>query len=240
MIKILTERKYNQGISRQIVYEWEDDISQKWNVPFEYMDSYKKHPIARVLRKLKIEKPISWRENKNTLIFFAMNIDLLRIITWYILNVIPVLLDVTLDEIDELYKLTKNLPCFFVTALKIRDVLLEKYPECKVCYIPQMASDHYLKESISKDFSFIQFGRRNPVLYEFALKYVNKHRGTTYLYRCENPEEGMEQSENGFKKRIGVIKDRDNFVKILEKSKICLCSTPLMESTREFGDGMKP
>lgn len=52
IIKILT-RSYNLGISKQVVYEWEEDISKSLDVPFEYIDSYVKYPITRVLRKLK-------------------------------------------------------------------------------------------------------------------------------------------------------------------------------------------
>lgn len=237
MVKILSERGYNKGISRQGVYEWEDDI-KKLNFPIEYMDSYTKHPVARILRKLHISKSISWNDNDDTYIFFAMNIDLLRIITWYIPNVIPILLDVTLDEIDELYNLTKKLPVFWVTALKIKEALVQKYPNCSVCYMPQMASDRYLSEAIQKDISIIQFGRRNPVLHEYALEYVNTHSGTTYVYRCDEPQNGMEKYENGSKVSIGKIEHREEFISLLRKSKICLCSSPLMDSTRDFGEGI--
>lgn len=238
MIKILSERGYNKGISRQVVYEWEDDISKKLNFPIEYMDSYKKHPVARLLRKLRISKPIAWNDDDDIYIFFAMNIDLLRIITWYIPNVIPILLDVTLDEIDELYNLTQNLPVFWVTALKIKESLVQKYPDCMVCYMPQMASDRYLSETTQKEISIIQFGRRNPVLHEFALEYVNTHSGTTYVYRCDDSQKGMEKYENGSKVSIGKIKHREEFISLLRKSKICLCSSPLMDSTRNFGEGI--
>lgn len=238
MIRILSERQYNKGISRQVVYEWEDDISRNLNLPIEYMDSYVKHPVARVLRKLRISKPITWNNGGNVYIFFAMNIDLLRIITWYIPNVIPVLLDVTLKEIDELYNLTRNLPVFWVTALKIKEALVQKYPDCKVCYIPQMASDRYLNESIQKNISLIQFGRRNPVLHEFAITYVNTHRDTTYIYRCDDPQKGMEEYRNESKINLGKVESREDFIQLLRKSQICLCSSPLMDSTRNFGKGI--
>lgn len=238
MIKILTERRYNKGISRQVVYEWEDDISSRWNIPFAYMDSYKKHPISRMMRKLHIRKSMVWNSNEDCFIFFAMNIDLLRIVAWSTPNILPVLLDVTLDEVEELYDLTKNLPIFWVTAIKIKEVLLNRHPDCKVCYIPQMASDKHLHESFDKKISLIQFGRRNPVLHEFAQKYVDTHKGTSYLYRCDNPADGMEQRRNGISERIGVIGEREKFNQLLQQSTICLCSTPLIDNTRNFGEGV--
>lgn len=238
MIKILTERKYNKGMSRQVVYEWEDDISNELSVPFVYMDSYKMHPVARAFRKLHIRKSIVWETDKDALIFFAMNIDLLRIVAWSTPNVIPILLDVTLDEIDELYELTMNLPIFWVTAMKIKEALLKKHPGCKVCYIPQMASDKHLQDSLNKEISLIQFGRRNPVLHEFAVKYVDAHKGTSYLYRCDVPTEGMERRKDGISEKFGVVGERKEFVSLLQKSTICLCSTPLMDNTRNFGEGV--
>ena len=238
MIKILTERKYNKGMSRQVVYEWEDDISNEWKIPFVYMDSYKKHPVARAFRKLHIRKSIGWKQGDDVLIFFAMNVDLLRILAWSTPNVIPILLDVSLNEIDELYELTKNLPIFWVTAMKIKEALSKKYPDCKVCYIPQMASNKHLEEISIKEISLIQFGRRNPVLHEFAIRYVDTHEGTSYLYRCDEPTEGMEERKNGTSEKIGVVVERKEFVKLLQKSTICLCSTPLMDNTRNFGKGV--
>lgn len=238
MIKILSERAYNNGISRQTVYEWEDDISEGLNIPIVYMDSYKKHSFARVFRKLKVNKPIEWNSNKDTYLFFAMNIDLLRLITWYIPNVIPILLDVTLEEIDDLYNLTRKLPVFWVTALKIKDALKQKYSNCRVCYIPQTASDRNLNKFVEKDISYIQFGRRNPILHEFAMRYVDTHENITYVYRCDNPKKGMEEYRDGKVTSIGVVGGRSDFIKLLQKSRICLCSSPLMDNTRDFGEGI--
>lgn len=238
MIKILTERKYNQGISRQTVYEWEDDISEKYNISLLFMDSYKTHPFARLLRKIRFPKAISWNQNKDILLFFAMNIDLLRILAWYTPNVIPILLDVTLDEIDEVYRITKNLPIFWVTAISLKEALVKKYPDCKVCYIPQMASDRYLQETIEKQSSIIQFGRRNPVLHDFAKKYVDNHHGISYIFRTNDSSKCMIKYSNSIQTEIGILQTREEFINYLLNSKICLCSTPLTEHTRDFGDNI--
>lgn len=238
MIKILSERKYNAGISRQVVYEWEEDISVAYNVPMAYLDSYKKHPVARILRKMKCSKPIPWKRNKDIYLFFAMNIDILRLLTWSYSNVIPILLDVTLDEVDELYKLTVKLPVFWVTSFKIYEILLDQHPTCKARYIPQMASDRYLSEAVKKDISFIQFGRRNPVLHKYALQYCDTHLGASYIYRDDNPQNGMIQYKDSVFTEMGVISNRKDFINYLLRSKISLCSSPMMDETRDFGAGI--
>src|SRR5699024_7076356 len=135
-IKILTERKYNIGISRQTVYEWEEDTANYFQLDYEYMNSYKRYPFARIMRKLKIPAALTWIPKRDIKIFFAMNTDLVRLLAWTNYNVVPIILDISLNEIDELYKLTRKLPVFWVTASKIKDALVKKYPDCKCRYIP--------------------------------------------------------------------------------------------------------
>lgn len=240
MLKVLTERRYNTGIARQVVYEWEEDLARELNLTFEFMDSYTNHPFARFMRKIKLLKPISWNLDKDSYIFFAMNIDLLKLITWYMPNVIPIILDITLDEIDELYKITKKLPVFWVTARNIYQIIKECYPDTKAAYIPQMVSGRYfsLAKKYEKDIWFIQYGRRNPVLHEYAMKYCSEHIGGVYVYRHIDPKKGMVIYKNNKKCDIGVVLSREEFMDYLLRSKISLCSSPMMDHTRNFGENI--
>lgn len=226
------------GISRQVVYEWEDDFVEELGIDFEYMDSYQKHPIARLMRKIGIKKPIAWKKKKDIRLFFAMNIDLLRLLTWYVPNIIPIVLDITLQEIDEFYMLTKKLPICYVTSLQIRNIIKEKYPQCNVEYIPQMVSKRYSESDYKKNIDFIQFGRRNPVLHNWAIRYCDENRDTTYMYRHTIAQHGMVMYKNGQKQEFGEIKTRSEFIELLQRSKISLCSSPLADKTRDFGEGI--
>jgi hypothetical protein len=237
-LKILTERKYNYGISRQTIYEWEDDIAKTLNLDFSCMDSYQKHPLARLARKMKIKKKIKWCPQKDALLFFSMNIDLLRILAWYEVNVLPIILDISVSEVDEFVFLTSDLPYCGVTSMQIYKIIKEKYPEENVVYIPQMASDRYFDSSIIKNIDFIQFGRKNPLLHEWAKKYCDENMGRSYIYRHTDSSKGMVKYINGEAIDIGIFETREIFMEYLKKSKISLCSTPLTEKTRDFGDNI--
>lgn len=245
MVKILTERGFVSAFSRQVVYEWEDDFASVLNAPLEQLDNYQKHPIARLMRKVFRSRPIRWVPGQDVRLFLAMNIDLLRLTCWYLPNTIPILLDVTLEEIDELHSLTKQLPVYYVTSVVLRDRILERYPDSRVKYLPQsVASEERLwggderPHYKNKDIDMIQFGRRNPVLHQYACHYSETHPNVSYCYRDDDPSHGCVRYENGKAESIGVIRTRADFLAHLSRSRISLCSTPLMDETRDFGAGI--
>lgn len=238
MIKIATERGYNGGFSRQVVFEWEDDFAKTLDTSLYFLDSYKKHPIARLYRKAGFKKKIDWAEGHDICIYIATNIDLLRITAWYLPNFIPVMLDVNLNEIDELVYLTQRLPLYYVTSYQIYKKIATKYPDNKVKYIPQSVSEIYSAyNGNNKGREIIQFGRNNPVLHNFALKYCDRHEGIKYKFR--NPDGyNMVEYSNGIFKDVGIITHRQSFIAMLRGASISLCSTPLADRTRDFGEGI--
>lgn len=238
MIKIATERGYNGGFSRQVVFEWEDDFVKTLDTSLYFLDSYKKHPIARLYRKAGFKKKIGWSEGHDICIYIATNIDLLRITAWYLPNFIPIMLDVNLNEIDELVYLTQRLPLYYVTSYQIYKKIVTKYPNNKVKYIPQSVSEIYSEyNGNDKRREIIQFGRNNPVLHNFALKYCDRHEGVKYKFRNPDGYDMVEYS-NGIFKDMGMITYRQSFIAMLRAASISLCSTPLADRTRDFGKGI--
>lgn len=238
MLKILTERNYNTSISHQVVYEWEEDFAAYFKTSLFFLDSYKKHPVSRLFRKIGIVPTIRWKEGREVYIYLVMNVNLLRLTAAYLPNTIPVLFDVTVEDIDILEKLVKNLPFYYVTSLGICERIRKKYPESKVQYMPQSVSVRHVCLEQNRDIDLIQFGRRNPVLHEYALEYCNKHKGVSYLFRHMDADQGMIWYCDGQARDIGVIGTREDFMAYLKRSRISLCSSPCMDHTRDFGDNI--
>ena len=236
MVKILTERAYNNAISRQVVYEWEDDFCRAFGTSLEMLDNYDHHPVARFMRKVLKSRPITWNPKKDVYLYLAMNIDLLRLTTWYLPNTIPILFDVEKREIPELIRLTKKLPVYYVTSRSIYDEIKTQDPANRVeCIYQSVAEKHLNGPDCEKTVDFVQFGRRNPVLHRFAVRYCDEHPGAVYCYRDEQIKRGLVAYRNGKVSPWSDVDTREEFIDVLRRTKISLCSTPLSDQTRDFG-----
>lgn len=239
MIYIGTERKSVDSFSRQCVYEWEEDFSTSLNFSFKDIDGYQNHSIARLMRKLNIKRPIRWKSGDDIWVAFVMNIDLLRLMTWYLGNILPIMLDVERKDIPELIMFTRNLPVYYVTSYSTYCIIKENYPNSNVRYMPLMVSSRYTeKKEIDCRYDFVQFGRRNEILHKYAIRYCDEHQGRKYVYRHSNPKLGMTVYCNGQNVDIGSVDTRTQFIDMLRCSRISLCSTPAVDGSRGFGEGI--
>lgn len=241
-LEILTERKTNHSFSHQVLYEWEDDFRKIFNCSYVNMDIINKCYIGKLMNMLKIYYPIIWEKNKNVKIYLCMNVKHLKIAAWHYKNIMPIIFDVTVDDLPYLIRLTRHLPCYFVTALSIYNMVRNRYPKSNIYYIPQSISSAYIgyADSVDKDIDFIQFGRKDKILHECAIKYCKLHTGYKYIYRKEDYvlDSEMVMYSDGKEKKIGIIASREEFMSYLGRSRFALCSTPLASGARSFGDGI--
>lgn len=237
-IKIYTERFHEKLISRDVVYEWEDDFVIYFKSELYPMPYTREHPFAALPRRFNLFRSIPYKKCEDVKLFICMNSYLLKFVCWADYNVIPIILDPYEKELDDIYVLTKKLPFFYMTCLDLCERMKLRYPDSRVKYIPQCVAMKYCKGVVpKKEIDAIQFGRRDPLLHEYMLNYCNQHKEVNYVYR-EKKSNGEFGYISTFDYEIPFPETRREFVALLSKCRISLLSTPLMDKSRDFGDNV--
>lgn len=105
--------------------------------------------------------------------------------------------------------------------------------------MPLSVSDkHYAPnfERYHKTIDVIQFGRRDPILHEYMLRYSAEHKDVDYVYSVS----GGKRSEylSTIRGTIGSISGRDSFIQTLASAKISLVSSPGMDENQPITYGV--
>lgn len=145
---------------------------------------------------------------------------------------IPIFVDTYANDIDVIYKMTRKLPFFFITALDVYNLLIEKYPDSRARFMPLSVSDKWrLAEVPVKDIDVIQIGRRSEILHNYMLKYCEKHPRVNYVYLDSKKSWEYISTVSG---SVGKLETREAFMSMLRRARISLTSTPGIETGR-FG-----
>lgn len=238
MLEIATERGYEKSPSWHTVFEWEDDFSKDLQAPLFFM---KNSVIMRfkkmVWSKLGINIRFRYSPRKPK---FGISMNAFYTDKHKVDGVIPYILDFHIDALEKVYQETLDLPCFFVSCLDIYNRMKALHPDAKCYFLPQCVSDRYLKDTVpTKSIDVIQYGRRNPVLHEYMLRYCQDNPEVTYVFLGES---GYVKSDGKF---FGEFETRDEFIRFIQSAKIALVSTPgadleysLKIGMRTFGEGI--
>lgn len=236
---IISLRKFKHEAFRDVVYEWEDEISNLENIPIIELENNKKtycNIVCKVSEKIERRKCLKWNTNKKIFIAFITILDDIR----YILNknCIPIFLDIGLKQIDYMAFLTKNNSPFVVTCYDFYSEFKKKYTNHSINYMPLMIADIWKNNISKKTIDIIQVGRKNAILHNYALEFVKKYPQYEYVYSDTYGTLG-ELNYKSTKGRQNIsAKDRAKYMKLLAQSKVCLVSSPGIDSPKEWVIGM--
>ncbi|SDO97983.1 hypothetical protein [Selenomonas ruminantium] len=238
-LKILSERAYQKWPSWHVVYEWEDIIAEKANIPIVNYSNDIGTRIHSFFRRLCKKFYKKWMpEYKFNLscecyIMFIMNAASYHILPTN--NIIPIFLDFPINMIDDITRVTKGLPVFFVTCKDIYNILSSNGVK-NVRYMPLSISDKHVQSDVpKKTIDVIQFGRKNNVLHDYMLKYCKERPNVEYIYQTDNGTLTYISTTRGI---IGKFDSRDEYFDLIKSSKISLVSTPGFDNSRtaDFGN----
>lgn len=154
-------------------------------------------------------------------------------------NCIPIFIDVWNDGgIKYIADSTRNLKLFYVTSRYVYDHVRAEDPNSNIHYMPLSVSDKYYSPNFdryrNKTVDVIQFGRKDPVLHEYMLRYASEHRTVDYVYSEINKELPYASTIRG---NIGTIDGRNGFMQTLASAKVSLVSSSGMDKriTASYG-----
>ncbi len=236
-MKIYSERAYQKWPSWHVVYEWEDVMSKELGCDIV---TFGKGICGKIKRKInrtlfdyfKIVKRYTWNPEKEYYLLWVMNAKNYSELPHR--NVIPIFLDFPLDVVDTILKVTRDIPCFFVTCYDIYESLCTKGCQ-NVYYFPQCISDkYYLNEMPAKKIDVVQFGRRNSKLHEYMFRFCEENPNTEYVYKSDDTTLSYVSNISG---DLGCILTRDDYIKLVSSSRVSLVSTPSCDDSRpDFGN----
>ncbi|MBW4890081.1 hypothetical protein KXQ82_10155 [Mucilaginibacter sp. HMF5004] len=249
---ILSAKKWSTYFPLQVVYEWEEVISEKLGIPIDYdsqqianslFDKQPNNWLQKIVRRTPLKNFIDSsfnyfqriRKGEYIISFLLNPID---IPNHYIYqeNSVVILLDVFANNIDLVPQYFKN-KLIFVTNIEVLDHFKGKAIAQRMRYIPLSISDKYFNANVPvKKIDVLQMGRQNPVLHEWMLKVTNKYPEIEYVYA---------KNENGinvyFSTTKGILNEktgsREEFMAFLGSAKVSLLSAPGIDGGDQIRTG---
>jgi hypothetical protein len=229
MVKsIISLNKVSNSPSYQPIYEWEEVIREEMSIKLVYISRFQFF-LNRVERKF-CNNSHYFLNNKNKRNNIAFILSLNSSIFFRDKNIIPIFIDVWGNEIELLLELTKYIEVFFVTSFEIFNIIKEM--RGGVYYIPLSVSDKWINNYIPvKDIDVIQVGRKNKVLHEYMMIYIEKFKDINYIYQDIVDKKRVYISTKFG--NIGYLENRENYMNLLKRSKVSLVSSPGIDDSRK-------
>jgi hypothetical protein len=238
---ILSSKKWTDYYPLQVVYEWEEIISETLNIPIDATsqiivntkyDNNGNQWLQKIIRNTFLKKYVDssfnyfkTKRKGEYLISFLLNPIPVSNHYIYQNNSIVILLDVFADSIDMLPQLFKN-KLIFVTNIEVLNYFASQPIFQKLRYIPLSISDRYYNNDLpKKNIDVIQVGRQNIVLHDWMLRFISKNPAIEYVY--SKKENGVNIYYSTTKGDLHIdTSTRQQFMDFLGSAKISLLSAP--------------
>lgn len=232
----MTARGNVNEVCYDLVYEWEDILSEQLNVGFSAFSFGVNNSIVHRLA------------NKIFDISFYRGMSLkFDMVPWGSTNpynsrkIVPCIIDyfLPLDKIRWFERGYHRSPVVLITSREVYDFLIANRCKLNLAHWPLSLSDKYRITAESKfdkqyDLALLG-GHHNPVLLSFLEKYVKEHSDFVYVTtKRENNHYCLYKSTGEF---VGYNDTRSQYMDIMRKSRTCLYSTPGTDDTKAGNNG---
>lgn len=245
---IYTDRNYQKWPSWDIVYEWEDEISNRLNIPINntpYIRGFFARIVSKLFRKVIHNDLIEnyWYANKDfNYIYFEMYPKHFKSFSNQ-KNVIPIIIDFWNNEevINDLIKYYKKCPFILVSSLEVLNHLKKSNCYLNLIHFPLSLPDKYRlgpNQTFKKKYDVVLAGRTNPILWEYLKNFEFTHPKIEYLYQeHQNGELFYRSNKNGI---IGKFQSRVEYINLIRSAKISLYATPGIDGGEKLTGGFNP
>lgn len=243
MNTILSLRKCNSQFYNTVMYEWEDDLLQKGFVvekrsPFAkklglFIQAITKSPYR--IRQKNISPKSYTTGGVGSKILINNKLSFLMFVSQYQEyfpnKVIPIFIDIRVDSFKVLIEGIKDIDLAIITNRSAWEKARQIYPKKKLYSIPLWCSDKWhLDTPPQKTVDVLQIGRKNNILHAFMLHFVSTHPNVDYVYKDEHSNDYISTVRGN----IGQLETREEYMAALRQAKVCLVSSPLVDSAPEM------
>ncbi|MDH6354812.1 hypothetical protein M2132_001143 [Dysgonomonas sp. PH5-45] len=236
---ILTQREVESWQSWQVIFEWEDVLSENMNIPIMsvkrkwYQRKLFGYPtLCKIFNSLRLEKIYN---PKKLYIYHQIVIQSeIDFPPWLRKKIIPWIVDGFMDESELpcIYKRYGSCPFLLISSIESYNYLKSKNCPLHIYYAPLSLSDKYTIDTeikYTKKYDLISAGRINPVLEEYVKRYSDENDINFVYSKLENGNFYYFSTKTG---RIGTFNTREEYLALLKQCKVALYSTPGID-----GDG---
>ena len=220
---IITTRNYNTWPSWDLVYEWENMISNKLGLPFYYEKEVMNN---RYLKRIPFLLQLF--QTPQTAFRFDMVPNLHTLVNNRV-NIIPCIVDFFLrgKQLKNFYRCYNKNKIVFVSSREVYDYLKSVNCPLNIQHLALSISDKYKIDATTrfeKKYDLVLMGRQNPVLRKFVDEYAAKHEDFRYVYRVQKDGAFNYYTSNGV--CLGDINSREKYIKLMRSARVGLYSTP--------------
>lgn len=234
MNELLSLRKCNPQFYNDVMYEWEDELADK-GFYLKCRDKYSKY-IGILIQKITgsgecikqitpLDSPVISR-NRLTFLMFVSQFK-----EFYPEYIVPIFVDTRDKSFEVMINAIKNIKLAVITNRSAWQKAKLIYPEKRLYSIPLWCSNKwFLDQPPAKTIDVLQIGRKNSLLHTWMLKYITNNPKVEYVFKddCSN---SYISTLHG---NVGLLESRNDFMTKLRQAKICLVSSPLVDSNPEF------
>lgn len=233
---IYSTRKSNSEVYSDLIYEWEDSISEELKVPIYSSTKVFAKVMSlgyRMVNKIGLSNLFqrvnnSFKPNAYTLIYHLYPIKEFGFKVFS--DKIPYLIDFDKNvNIANFFDVYKNCKLILVSSLNAYNILKEANCPLNIVHLPLGLSNKYELWTKHEDKKYDAiFVRKNNVLQEYAERYALSHPNFNYVFRTWAGND-MYRNNVYVSNRDGVLGEfssRTEYINLLRNSKIAFYSTP--------------
>lgn len=233
---IYSTRKSNSEVYADLIYEWEDSISQELGVPIYSTNkvvaklSYLNNKMISKIGLSNLFQSVNrlFKPKELTLIYHLFPVTEFGFKVFS--DKIPYLIDfdknVDIKNFSEVYK---NCKLILVSSLNAFNLLKAGNCPLNIVHLPLGLSNKYQLQNNyeSKKYDAI-FVRKNKVLQEYAERYATSHPNFNYIYRTWAGSDMYRNNVyvSNLDGVLGEFSNRTEYINLLQNSKIAFYSTP--------------
>lgn len=210
-----------QNYAQPIIYEWEDMISEKMNIPI-----VKRPFLYKIINHINIHTPLI-SPNKETFRFVINGRDYDEPMNSK--HIIPCVIDFFEKDnhLQEFYRKHSRNKIVLLSSPFDYQYLKDKNCPINIGLFPYSLSDKYAitNKTIEKKYDIVLTGRQDPLLYSFFKEYVKKHPNVTFVKRgkdLENDDKKIKGYYLNCKEYIGTIDTREEFMYLQAQGRVTL------------------
>lgn len=213
--------KAGQNYAQPIIYEWEDIISEKLQIPVTPYPT-----IYRLVNRFNIHSSVT-NPFTNTFRFVINGQDNDEPINSK--HIIPCIIDFFIkpQKLDDFYRKHSRNKIILVSSPFDYQYLKENKCPIPIGLFAYSLSDkwNFTNNQTDKKYDIVLTGRQDPLLYSFFMEYVKKHPDITYVKRGKNLENDNQKTKEYYvngKECIGQIETREDFIKLQSQGRTTL------------------
>ena len=240
LISIESHRLLEGDASWKIVYEWEDIISKKCNIPIVSTKPKIKRFIYGLLNRLSFYGLTNFFSSSCKLRLYYLSVCNTKPDSFLTKSVIPVIIDFWLkdNELEAFFQKFKNVPLILCTNREVYEKLKANNSPIPVEHWGLSFPDIYAlerDENYPKEYEFCIFGRPNPFFIRLLDKYCETHSDFTYI--LNNGNINNRQYINNRGEYITSDNGRQSYIDMIRKTKISCYSTPGIDESKHGANG---